>query len=189
MLDSLHLLSCDYVLWYHIHVIKINLLGSFSQGILVLHIEKQHAPSEQKIGHQPANMPTRYWLTPSGVKLPTSEKTREIKSGLEIFSGMQIRSEGMYYWPCIVYVRVRSGDLILGNLYRIRMIARDESRRIVIGISGMTTRGRKVCQKWEWERKNSWVMTWKVVLWQGEKTVELITGKFSQSPTRIGYQN
>lgn len=30
----------------------------------------------------PANIPTRYWLTPSGVKLPTSEKTSEIKSGL-----------------------------------------------------------------------------------------------------------
>lgn len=30
----------------------------------------------------PANIPTRYWLTPSGVRMPTSEKTREIKSGL-----------------------------------------------------------------------------------------------------------
>ena len=31
----------------------------------------------------PANIPTRYWLTPSGVRMPTSEKTREIKSGLQ----------------------------------------------------------------------------------------------------------
>ena len=28
-------------------------------------------------------MPTRYWLTPSGVRLPTSENTSEIKSGLK----------------------------------------------------------------------------------------------------------
>lgn len=32
-------------------------------------------------GH-PANIPTRYWLTPSGVRLPTSENTRVMRSGL-----------------------------------------------------------------------------------------------------------
>jgi len=30
----------------------------------------------------PANMPTRQWLTPSGVNIPTSDITKEIKSGL-----------------------------------------------------------------------------------------------------------
>ena len=32
--------------------------------------------------YNPANIPTKYWLTPSGVKTPTSENTSEIKSGL-----------------------------------------------------------------------------------------------------------
>ena len=30
----------------------------------------------------PANIPTRWWLTPSGVNIPTSDITKEIKSGL-----------------------------------------------------------------------------------------------------------
>ena len=32
--------------------------------------------------YHPANIPTRYWLTPSGVRMPTSEKTSDIRSGL-----------------------------------------------------------------------------------------------------------
>jgi len=36
----------------------------------------------QYITH-PANIPTRYWLTPSGVRLPTSENTKDMRSGLE----------------------------------------------------------------------------------------------------------
>jgi hypothetical protein len=32
--------------------------------------------------YKPANIPTKYWLTPSGVKTPTSENTSEIRSGL-----------------------------------------------------------------------------------------------------------
>lgn len=30
----------------------------------------------------PANMPTKWWLTPSGVNIPTSDITKDIKSGL-----------------------------------------------------------------------------------------------------------
>lgn len=30
----------------------------------------------------PANIPTRYWLTPSGVRTPTSENTNDMRSGL-----------------------------------------------------------------------------------------------------------
>lgn len=33
----------------------------------------------------PANIPTKYWLTPSGVRIPTSENTKEIRSGLWIY--------------------------------------------------------------------------------------------------------
>ena len=36
--------------------------------------------------HHPANIPTRYWLTPSGVSIPTSENTSEINSGLRSHS-------------------------------------------------------------------------------------------------------
>jgi len=41
-----------------------------------------HAREDTEDVDYPANIPTRYWLTPSGVRMPTSENTREIRSGL-----------------------------------------------------------------------------------------------------------
>jgi len=53
-------------------------------GILVNSIAFGDLESQNSevLAGQPANIPTRYWLTPSGVRIPTSENTRDIRSGL-----------------------------------------------------------------------------------------------------------
>ena len=74
-----------------IHVLAIMHVGVGLCGIACLEkptvdtSESDTSPGMAVVVHTgyPANIPTRYWLTPSGVKMPTSEKTREIKSGLQ----------------------------------------------------------------------------------------------------------
>lgn len=66
-----------------IHCLQVEISVYYSNGQAIgarIH-GATNDKKKQKI-NQPANIPTRYWLTPDGVKIPTSEKTRVIKSGL-----------------------------------------------------------------------------------------------------------
>ena len=66
-------------------------------------------PSET---HHPANIPTRYWLTPSGVSIPTSENTSEMRSGLsppqtcQPCQPVHVHGSPQPCSPCVVHPRV-----------------------------------------------------------------------------------
>jgi hypothetical protein len=52
------------------------------KNLIIEYQDSTRQRREEANNYKPANIPTKYWLTPSGVKTPTSENTSEIKSGL-----------------------------------------------------------------------------------------------------------
>ena len=99
-----------------------NLTEQRSSDIVIIHLQSKYLKNDiRQRGYRscyPANIPTRYWLTPSGVRLPTSEKTREMRSGLYEGIGIGTQKRDNQSPPGIVYVRIILWDVFLCYPYR-----------------------------------------------------------------------